>query len=147
MWFEEAWTPFLGEAETVVYRPTLDVVFTLPDGSEAEHVFVVDSGADISVAPRGLCEQLGLVWQNGVAVILRGIAQAQICEVDARVHDVQIRLADRDIEMVVPMCFAEQNAPYLLGRQGFFDRFDVTFQKSRLITSFSLTCDLPPLPE
>ena len=45
MWFEEAWTPFLGEAETVVYRPTLDVVFTLPDGSEAEHVFVVDSGA------------------------------------------------------------------------------------------------------
>jgi len=40
--------------------------------------------------------------------------------------------------LTVPFCFAEGDAPLLLGREGFFDAFRVTFDKQRLVTLFEL---------
>jgi hypothetical protein len=36
----------------------------------------------------------------------------------------------------IPMCFAEGNAPLLLGREGFFDAFRVEFDKRQALTVF-----------
>jgi len=32
-------------------------------------------------------------------------------------------------EVKLPMCFADGNAPYLIGREGFFDEFEIVLDK------------------
>lgn len=40
--------------------------------------------------------------------------------------------------LTIPFCFAEGQAPSLLGREGFFDAFRIQFDKKRLQTTFEL---------
>jgi len=56
-----------------VYRPVVDLLFNEETGRNL-YSFIVDSGADISLAPRQLAERIGLDWDEGSKITLSGIS-------------------------------------------------------------------------
>jgi hypothetical protein len=122
----------------LVHRPVLDLLFRESHGYNL-YSFIVDSGADISLAPRQLAERIGLDWTKGSRVKLSGISPKPECLVEGRTHLVSVTLPDFPRELVLPICFGEGNAPYLIGREGFFDHFQVTLDKKKLKTIFKST--------
>jgi hypothetical protein len=116
----------------------LPVLVRGPAGSLPRY-FLADSGADLSMAPLELCRELGLRWQDGAPLTLRGISQRKACLVQGRIHEVDILVPDADVMLFrVPIVFVRGNAPFVLGREGFFDAFDVTFEKASRRTVFQL---------
>jgi len=61
--FTRGWTRQRTETGTVD-RPVLDLLFREENGYNL-YAFIVDSGADISLAPRGLGDRLGVDWAKG----------------------------------------------------------------------------------
>ncbi len=51
-------------------------------------------------------------------------------------HSVEIYVREAACRVTIPFCFAEADAPLLLGRDGFFDAFGVHFDKRKLLTTF-----------
>lgn len=49
-----------------------------------------------------------------------------------------IYISNVPCRLTIPLCFAEGDAPFLLGRDGFFDAFRVQFDQPRLQTVFEL---------
>jgi hypothetical protein len=92
--FSKPWISFPQNPDTKV--PVLDVFFRTVDGQETRELFVVDSGADISLATRYLCDAIGLSWDAGTQVELRGIVPREECRVLARMHMVEIYVRDAD---------------------------------------------------
>jgi hypothetical protein len=121
-----------------IHRPTVDLVFEEKHGSNL-YSFIVDSGADISLAPRQPAERVGLNWARGSRTTLTGISPRPECSVDGRILEVTAILPDLAVGLTFPMCFADGNAPYLIGREGFFDRFNITLDKKKRRTIFTST--------
>jgi hypothetical protein len=138
MTFSKPWAflPADEGGETPV--PLLGVGLRTTDGRWIREHFVVDSGADVSMAPRGLCELLGLAWEAGTPVQLRGISPRDECKVTATVHPVEVLIQEANCRITIPFCFADGDAPSLLGREGFFDAFRVIFDKKQQLTTFEL---------
>jgi hypothetical protein len=90
------------------------------------------------MASRRLCDSLGLDWNAGEPVNLNGISPKPECAVPARVFEVELMIAEVGIAVNVPICFADADASQILGREGFFDCFRITFDKQRLTTHFEL---------
>jgi len=137
MRFTKEWTEFVRPLGGSVWRPTLDVSVAVTTGWET-HRFLVDSGADVSMAPYGLFRLLGKRWGDGEPHILRGISRRKVCAIEGRVHGVEILVAEVGLRFTIPMCFARADVPFLLGREGFFDYFVVTFDKPARKTHFEL---------
>jgi len=121
----------------IVYRPILDVYIN-EIGGWNKYDFIVDSGADISLMPEYIAEEIGLDWEKGQKIEMRGISQKEECFVEGRIHEIDIRIPDINLEIQIPVCFAKGNTPFLLGREGFFDYFRITFEKEKLRTVFEL---------
>ena len=119
-----------------VYRPVIDLLFSEKTGRNL-YSFIVDSGADISLAPRQLAERMGLDWDKGSKITLSGISPKPECTLEGRIHTVSALVPDLAFELALPVCFANGNAPLLIGREGFFDEFDITLDKTRRRTVFS----------
>jgi len=133
--FTKPWIAFPQDPDTRV--PVLDVFLRTVEGGQTRELFVVDSGADVSMATRYLCEALGLQWDAGTRVELRGIVAREECRVLASLHQVEIYIRDADRRFTIPMCFADSDdAPLLLGRDGFFDAFGIYLDKKNLLTRF-----------
>jgi hypothetical protein len=131
------WRQFMGPDGEVVYRPLLPVVARGRRGF-VERDFLVDSGADLSMAPYELCLSLGLRWRDGPLTILQGISRRKTCAVEGRIHEVDIVIPDGGVILRLSMVFVRGNAPYVLGRTGFFDVFDIAFEMGRRRTIFEL---------
>jgi hypothetical protein len=137
--FVKSWTKLLPPGEPVnPLLPTLDVLLVGVGGRSQREIFIVDSGADISLAPRHLCDELGLPYDAGTAIQLQGISPKPECTVPARILEVELIVPDAGLGVTIPICFAEGDASQLLGREGFFDCFRVEFDKSQLLTKFEL---------
>jgi hypothetical protein len=138
MTFTKPWRnlPLPAGLETKV--PVLDVYLRTSNGRRVREAFVVDSGADISMGPRRLCDLLGLVWESGQSIELQGISPREECTVPGMIHSVEISIREARCRVTIPFCFADGDAPTLLGREGFFDAFRIQFDKRRLITVFEL---------
>ena len=119
--------------------PTLDVLLVGPGGRSQLETFLVDSGADISLAPRQLCEELGLHWADGVPIELLGISPRPECAVPARILGIELIVPEAGVGIMIPICFADGDVSQLLGRESFFDAFNIEFSKSNLQTRFTLT--------
>jgi len=133
-------------------------------------------GADISLMPGYIAEEIGLDWEKGqknFAILkirrilgysnsmnlimqnfnsqyilycdgkteMRGIAQKKECNVYGRIHEINVIIPDLKLEIQIPVCFVKGNTPFLLGREGFFDYFKITFEKEKLRTVFELVED------
>jgi hypothetical protein len=118
--------------------PAIDVILAGPNRRVLRRTFLVDSGADVSLAPRRLCELLGFDWFSGEEMKLAGISSRPECAVEARLFELEFLIPDLAIGITVPVCFADGDSSLLLGREGFFDCFRIEFDKSRLLTRFEL---------
>jgi hypothetical protein len=141
MRFSEPWGAFRRPDGTLVWRPVLRVPLPGDRGWE-RYRFLVDSGADLSVASRRTCDAMGKCWEEGVERVLTGLAQKEECRVVSRVHQVRLPLPQLGMSIELPMAFAEGHAPLLLGRDGFFEYFRVTFDRPALITQFEFVGQL-----
>ncbi|SRR5467141_4093736 len=104
------------------------------DGRSVTDVFQVDTGAWISVAPVELANSLGIDVYNGTPVTLGGVfgqqEQGYIHSVDATMPPLA--------SVTVPIAItANSSVPYILGRQGFLDQFNLQVQLSS--STFCLT--------
>ncbi len=139
MSFVKPWTSLLAPDEPVTsLLPTLDVALAAGDSRLLLETFLVDSGADISMAPRQLCDELGLDWETGEPINLKGISPRPECAVPAKIFELELLVPDIGVAFTIPICFADGDASQLLGREGFFDFFRITFDKQRLTTQFEL---------
>jgi hypothetical protein len=136
MKFSKPWAFLQPAEEGGVPTPVLSVLMRNAKGRIKREQFVVDSGADVSMAPRSLCDELGLDWAAGLETAVRGIAPREECVVAGMIHNVSILVIEAEAEVVVPICFAEGDAPQLLGRERFFDAFLIQFDKRRQLTTF-----------
>jgi hypothetical protein len=121
-----------------VYRPVIDLLFSEKTGYNV-YSFIVDSGADVSLAPRQLAERMGIDWIKGSRVTLTGISPKPECSLEGRIHKVSALIPNIKFELSLPMCFADDNAPYLVGREGFFDECSITLDKRKRRTVFRRT--------
>jgi len=88
------------------------------------------------MAPRRLATELGIPWSEGDQITLTGISKRKQCRIEARIHEVQLLIRETRQALSIPMCFASTDAPCLLGRDGFFDHFQVLFDKPQNRTVF-----------
>ncbi len=135
--FAREWREFVLPSGVLVFRPMLPI---LVRGREklVERDFLLDSGADLSMAPEELCRQLALRWQDGEKATLRGISPRASGVVQGRIHEVDILIPDASMLIRLPIVFARGDAPFVLGREGFFDVFNITFEKVNHRTVFEL---------
>ena len=134
--FSKKWLPLESRLGKIIHRPILEIEFE--ELKEKTFRFIVDSGADVSLAPRHISDELKLDWDKGIEVEMSGIAKKEECIVEGRIHDVDIIIPDIKLKIRIPICFAEGDAPFLLGREGFMDYFDVKFKKQEKETIFEL---------
>jgi len=139
MHFVRDWEPDITDAGEVIYRPMLGASLRLKDGTLGEYDFIVDSGADISLAPRQLARDLGLPWRQGKPVVLTGISNRKACQISGRIFAIAVLLDGLQDPVTIPMCFASVDAPFLLGREGVFDLLRIEFDKPNRTTIFTLT--------
>lgn len=91
---------------------------------------LLDSGATISVFDMALAEELGIKLKNKHRVPLEGVGGS----IYGYIKKIRIEVAGSTI--TAPVVFVQQvGAPYhLLGRQGIFKHFEVSFlEKDRLV--------------
>lgn len=138
MSFSKRWRTLSGPDDREKRLPILDIFVRTAAGPFLRQVFIVDSGADVSMGPRTLCDLVGLRWEDGKLTELHGISPRSECAVPAAIHPLDIYVRDARCRLTIPFCFAEGDAPLLLGRDGFFDAFRVVFDKQRLLTEFEL---------
>ena len=95
---------------------------------------LLDSGADLSLAPRRIAERLGLRLDDGVKMMLQGISPRPECSVEAVLMDVFLILEPAGWRFRVPVAFTEADGPFLAGRDGFLELLKVTLDGPRRLT-------------
>jgi hypothetical protein len=136
MRFTYPWSFLRPPEEGGILVPVLDVFLATGTTALVRERFLVDSGADMSMGPKWLCDSLGLTWQAGTPIEIRGISPRAECAVLATVHQVDLYIVEADLRVQIPFCFAEGDVPLLLGREGLFDAFRVSFDKRDGVTVF-----------
>lgn len=137
MKFHRTWFADMDDEGTVFgYVPAINLFLTTGDEEQIRELFLIDVGAEVSMASRRLCEVLGIPWEDGTPMILKGISPLEECQVMGRVHDVEIRIPELDHSLVIPICFAAGDAPSLLGRRVFLDAFRIEFDQPFRTTTF-----------
>lgn len=88
------------------------------------------------MAPAAVATQLQLDWDSGTRIEVEGISPKEECKVAGRILPVEIHILEAQSRLVIPVCFAEGTAPYLIGRNVFFDALRIQFAQSDLQTHF-----------
>jgi len=104
-----------------VSDPRIPVVLHTPFG-DVTSSFIIDTGADFSLAPRSVAEEAGLDWSTLPVADLLGIGGGMI---SARLGPLRLRIGE--MEATVRCVFAESPmTPFILGRADFLERFRLT---------------------
>ena len=110
--------------------PTIPVTFVGPSDS-VDLVAILDSGADISVLPLEIGEQLGLSLTKDRSPCAGIGGDVETSEDHVRIRIMQGHenyTFEIPVKVVLdPGC----NIPVLIGREGFFEEFEITFDESR----------------
>ncbi len=67
------------------------------------------------MGPRGLCELVGLRWEDGRPTEQHGISPRRECAVPAAIHALDVYIREAGCRLTIPFCFAAGDAPMLLG--------------------------------
>ncbi|MDI6859999.1 MAG: hypothetical protein QMC85_05850 [Methanocellales archaeon] len=111
-----------------ISRPVVEAYLETRDGDWFQVSPYADSGADVTLFPRSICEILGLKLKEGEKSSITGVSGE---EIKIFIHKIKIRIGDEGLE--IPAAFAErEDIPYLLGRAGILDYFDIWFEKDRV---------------
>ena len=91
----------------------------------------IDSGADITLIPADFGKLLGMdLGKNRSA--LAGVTGGQM---GVSLQSTKIRIGGRAQEVRVAVAL-RNNVPYLLGREGIFKAFKITFEEYKKLTTF-----------
>lgn len=115
----------LGETETE-FGPLVDPTIILPVKTLKGYrpfEFVLDSGADFTMVPRVMATRVGVDLAGAPELLVRGIEGSGVA---ADMASISVRIGEQDVELPC-LFYSHKNAPYLLGRMGFFSRFNITF--------------------
>ena len=140
--FTKDWRAFALPDGTIIWRPVMDMLMRGADGLLPAN-FLVDSGADLSMAPYDLFRKLGKQWEDGQPITLRGISRRKVCAIEGRVHPVGFFIPEVERWFTIPVCFARGRVPFLLGQEGFFDHFIVAFDRVARKTTFEFREGVP----
>ena len=112
-------------------KPLITVVLRY-QGQKQKVFALVDSGADACLFPKGVAEVLGIDVTKGNAANFTGIGGTRT---PFYFHEVEILLGDYQIKTKVGFSTSQQiGTSGILGQQGFFENFIVTFDhKNRFI--------------
>ena len=108
------------------YFPVIDLLAYY--GSTFARTFaLIDSGASISVFRSEVADQLGLVIEKGKSTYLRGITG----RIEGYIHTLRFTVGGKTF--TCPVVFSHEHLVSfnLLGRDGFFERFQITFDEKR----------------
>ncbi len=99
-------------------------------GNSLDTVGLVDSGADISAMPKGFADILGIDLTDKQETIggIGGKTGAIKTTLDVAFH-----IGHETVRMNLPIYVVldeKNNFPFLLGRGGFFNLFDITFKEN-----------------
>ena len=89
---------------------------------------VLDTGADCTMLPRSLGELLGFDFRTLRRMTVTGVENRGIA---AHKATVTLRIANLMLPPIPCLYTDSERAPALLGREGFFDLFNITFDNRR----------------
>jgi len=106
----------------------LEVQATLGSGQyNTSRVMIVDTGAYISAAPQELAYALNMNLYDGTPVSLGSVyGQSE----QGYVHTVSLTLPGMKAVQIPVAIMQSNQVPYVLGRQGFLDHFNLQVQQS-----------------
>lgn len=110
-----------------VYRPVVSVVLT---GGQYRRTFkfILDSGAEFTMVPQRIGKFAGLDLEEFTSLTVTGIEGGRIA---GKLAPLELRIG-KSSGVTVRCFFAERDdAPFLLGRADFFDRFNIFFDARR----------------
>lgn len=103
------------------------IPLTIEYGQKKDFSALVDSGATVSVFKEDVAVSLGIDIERGDEIYLGGVGG----HIRGYLHEVKVEIAGRTF--VCPIVFSREYAVSfnLLGRQGFFEKFDVLFEERK----------------
>lgn len=112
-----------------VYRPVVEMYLRTREEEWFKVSLYADSGADITILPRSVCEILGLCLQDGQESVVTGVGGE---EIKIFIHKLTVRIGDE--EFGIRAGFAErEDIPYLLGRTDILNRFNILFERDKVV--------------
>ncbi len=108
------------------YFPVIPLVFVI-SGKRFRSQALVDSGATISIFGEETAQTLGIEIEKGEKIMLGGVGGRIV----GYVHTLRVRIARKEFDC--PFVFSREYLVSfnLLGREGFFEQFQITFDERR----------------
>ena len=116
-----------------IYRPVAKVTLKAPSVNKFVGIWmVVDTGADYNVFHADIADYLGIALTKGKSMRITGIGGDSI---KGYLHEVEIKVGKNLVKTsIIFSRHIPNNATAVLGNQGFFNHFCVTFDyKSKTI--------------
>ncbi len=125
--YRREFSPVLGE----ILRPVANVELRAARGHWFPASMYVDSGADMTLIPSDFGKLLGMDLSKNKSA-LAGVTGAPM-KVSLQATDMRIGASVQEAKVAVAL---RNDVPYLLGRDGIFNAFQITFEEYRQLTSF-----------
>ncbi|MBI4163159.1 MAG: hypothetical protein HY513_05740 [Candidatus Aenigmarchaeota archaeon] len=107
-----------------VLRPVIAAEVKSDKGEWQPFIAYIDSGADISIAPRSFGEALKLDLSQSLSEI-KGVGDARV---QISIHKVHMKINEKEIKVRLAIALIEK-IPYLLGRADIFNSYAINFRE------------------
>ena len=107
-----------------VLRPVITAEMKSEKSDWQPFIAYIDSGANISIAPRSFGEALQLDLSKNLSEV-KGIGDARI---PISIHDIDMKINGKTVNIKLAIALIEK-IPYLLGRAGFFRNYSINFRE------------------
>lgn len=126
MTFSFRYKPVKLKSGKVIYRPMMPLIL---EGHEKIDVFaILDSGSDISIIPKEIAEILGIKSEGENEIY--GLAGIPIKSREAKVK-ISFGKGHENYTFDIPVFIPEkEDISIIIGRQGFFEHFNITFSEA-----------------
>lgn len=134
--YRREFSPVLGE----VLRPVANVELKAPRGHWFPASMYIDSGADMTLIPSDFGKLLGMDLSKNRSA-LAGVTGAPM-KVSLQSAEIRIGASIQEAKVAVAL---RNDVPYLLGREGVFKAFRITFEEINALTTFHPSLRNPKL--
>jgi len=124
--------PYKKEPSTLfghIYRPVVEIYLKTTENQWLKVSAYADSGADITIFPKSICEILGLRLHEGQESTIKGVGGE---EIKIFIHKITMRINEEELDIRVG--FAErEDIPYLIGRTDILTHFSILFKNDKVV--------------
>ncbi|OHA29082.1 MAG: hypothetical protein A3E92_03450 [Candidatus Taylorbacteria bacterium RIFCSPHIGHO2_12_FULL_42_34] len=120
------------ESGVIEIFPAAEIRTINRKGEPISLFLLIDSGASISALPKEDAFALGVEAENGTQVYVGGISNEAV---RGWQHNLKVNICNQKI--TAPFIFLDNsNAPRILGRAIFFEKFSILFEEKNRLTGF-----------